>query len=117
MNKSIKNLENRIEMKWLCLAALFFVLSPGVLLTLPPGSKGVFFSGQTSLVAAAVHALVFVLVLCYLKRFMLEGFEASSDAGKAEGILGCPVGYVRVSGACRKACFMGNYSKGEKNCY
>jgi hypothetical protein len=41
---------------------LFFVLSPGVLLTLPPCSKGIFMSGQTSLMAAAVHAVVFVIV-------------------------------------------------------
>jgi hypothetical protein len=42
---------------------LFIVLSPGVLLTLPPGSLGVFGSGQTSIVAAIVHAAVFVLLL------------------------------------------------------
>ena len=40
-------------------AILFFVLSPGVILTLPPGS---FFSGRTSVVAAAVHAAVFFAV-------------------------------------------------------
>jgi hypothetical protein len=43
-------------------AILFFLLSPGVLLTIPPGSKGLFVSGQTSILAAAVHALVFLLV-------------------------------------------------------
>lgn len=51
---------------------LFFILSPGVLLTLPPGSKGVFMSRQTSLIAAAVHAVVFVIVYysvnTYVKR-------------------------------------------------
>ena len=41
------------------LILLVFLLSPGVLLTLPPGGKGVFMSGQTSLAAAAVHAVVF----------------------------------------------------------
>ena len=41
---------------------LFFLLSPGVLLTIPPGSKGLFVSEQTSLLAAAVHAVVFVIV-------------------------------------------------------
>lgn len=104
-------------MMWLYLALLFFVLSPGVVLTLPAGPKGIFFSGQTSVVAAAVHALVFVLVLCYVKRYVMEGFEASTDAGKAEGVVGCPSGYVRVAGACRKTCLLGNYNKGEKNCY
>lgn len=60
------------------LAALFFLLSPGVLLTLPAGSKGVFMSGQTSIAAAVVHALVFVLVVHYLKRQLrsMEGFNS-----------------------------------------
>jgi hypothetical protein len=51
-------------MYWLC-GLLFFVLSPGVLLTIPAGSKGLFMSGQTSIAAAAVHAVVFVIV-CHL---------------------------------------------------
>jgi hypothetical protein len=101
------------RMKWFALAALFFVLSPGIVLTLPAGSKGIFFSCQTSVAAAIVHALVFVLVLSYLKPYMLEGFEA----GPAEGVKWCPSGQVRVSGACRPACLMGKYNKGEKNCY
>jgi hypothetical protein len=63
------------------LAALFFLLSPGVLLTLPAGSKGVWMSGQTSIAAAIVHALVFVLVLHYLKRYMrsMEGFAGTGE--------------------------------------
>lgn len=52
---------------------IFFLLSPGVLLTIPPGSKGLFMSGQTSLIAAAVHAVVFVIahhtVNAYLKKY------------------------------------------------
>jgi len=47
------------------LVLLFFVLSPGVLLTLPAGPKGVFMSGQTSLMAAFVHAIVFAVVYAY----------------------------------------------------
>jgi hypothetical protein len=50
---------------WLATALLFVLLSPGVLLTLPPGGRGIFMSGQTSLVAVIVHALVFVLVAPY----------------------------------------------------
>jgi hypothetical protein len=100
-------------MKWFYLAALFFVLSPGVLLTLPPSSKGIFMSGQTSIVAALVHALVFVLVVSCLKQYLKEGFEE----GPARGVKECPPGQVRVSGACRKTCLLGNYNKGEKNCY
>ena len=47
---------------------LFLVLSPGMLLTLPPGSKGVFTSGQTSPAAALVHAVVFALVFALLRK-------------------------------------------------
>jgi D-lyxose ketol-isomerase len=41
------------------LAAVFFLLSPGVLVTIPPFLPPAFFSGRTSVVAAAVHAAVF----------------------------------------------------------
>ncbi len=96
-------------------AALFFVLVPGVVLTLPPGSKGIFFSGQTSVAAAIVHALVFVLILGYCRRFSAEGSEDSE--GKAQGVRMCPEGQVRVSGACRSTCLEGNYNAAEKTCY
>lgn len=103
-------------MKWFYLAALFVLLSPGVLLTLPPGSKGIFFSGQTSVAAAIVHALVFVVIVCCLKRYLVEGFEQSEE-GPAMGTTMCPQGTVRVSGECRSTCLGGNYNFGEKNCY
>jgi hypothetical protein len=47
---------------------LFLALSPGLLLTLPPGSGGVFRSGQTSLAAALTHAVVFAVVFALLRR-------------------------------------------------
>jgi hypothetical protein len=48
--------------------ALFIILSPGLLLTLPPGSSGVFRSGQTSVAAAVTHSLVFALVFALLRK-------------------------------------------------
>ena len=64
----------------LLVAVLFFVLSPGVLLTLPPGSRGVFASGQTSIAAAAVHALVFMVAVHFLWVLVIrplnEGFTS-----------------------------------------
>jgi Protein of unknown function (DUF3339) len=62
----------------LLIAVLFFVLSPGVLLTLPPGSRGIFASGQTSLAAAAVHALVFMVAvhLLWIHVIRPEGFTS-----------------------------------------
>ena len=53
------------------LVLLFFLLSPGVLLTLPPAGRGVFMSGQTSILAALVHGFVFALVLSYRRQIPL----------------------------------------------
>ncbi len=64
-------------MNWFVLAALFFLLSPGVVLTLPPVGRDILFSGRTSVPAAIVHSLVFVLVVSYLQSYipsLLEGF-------------------------------------------
>ena len=47
------------------LAAVFFLLSPGVLVTIPPFLPPAFFSGRTSIVAAAVHAGLFYAVVMY----------------------------------------------------
>ena len=56
-------------MHWLA-AVLFFVLSPGVLVTLPPGRSGkVWMSRETSLQAAAVHSIVFVVVGYYVMEY------------------------------------------------
>ena len=60
-------------MSLLVAGLLFFVLSPGVLLTIPPSSKGLFLSCQTSVTAALVHAVVFVAVT-YLLSTAVEGF-------------------------------------------
>jgi hypothetical protein len=48
--------------------SLFIALSPGLLLTLPPGSGGVFQSGQTSVPAALTHTIVFAVVFALLRR-------------------------------------------------
>ena len=48
--------------------SLFLALSPGLLLTLPPGSGGVFQSGQTSIPAAVTHAVVFAVVFALLRK-------------------------------------------------
>lgn len=47
---------------------LFVLLSPGVLLTIPPLSKGLFMSGQTSVTSVLVHAVVFALVYMFLRK-------------------------------------------------
>ena len=63
-------------MRLVCLAILFFVLSPGVLLTLPPVGKKIWMSGQTSVVSVFVHALVFAFVVYLCDRYgVMEGFK------------------------------------------
>ena len=68
---------------------LFFLLSPGVLLTIPPCSKGLFMSGQTSILAAAVHAVVFVIVAQLVMRYIIRPMIISGFEG---GIVACPDG-------------------------
>lgn len=46
---------------------LVVLLVPGMLLTIPPGSKGLLRSGQSSLTAVLVHTVVFVLVYSFLQ--------------------------------------------------
>jgi hypothetical protein len=45
------------------LILIIFALSPGVLLTLPPGRGKIWMSGTTSTAAAFVHAVLLVLIL------------------------------------------------------
>ncbi len=65
----------------LSIVLLFFLLSPGVLLTIPPAGRGLFMSGQTSILAAFVHALVFAFVLAYKRRIpVLRELLAAADS-------------------------------------
>jgi len=52
------------------LFVLFIVLSPGMVLTLPPVGKKIFFSGLTSKTAVIVHAVIFVILANLSWRFM-----------------------------------------------
>jgi len=58
---------------------LFILLSPGLLLTLPPVGKKIFMSCQTSVAAVLVHAVVFAVVLKFFDDIpvlnMIEGFR------------------------------------------
>jgi hypothetical protein len=67
-------------MQYVYLAVLFFVLSPGVLLTLPPVGKKIWMSGETSCMAAFVHAIVFVGVLWLIREYhVVEMFGPPSQ--------------------------------------
>lgn len=79
---------------------LFVLLSPGVLLTLPPKGKGIWMSGQTSLISVLVHAVVFAVAFSYLRSSgMFEGFQDAM--GMAAGADGCEKGMKKdASGNC-----------------
>jgi len=88
---------------YLLCGLLFFLLSPGVLLTIPPCSKGLFVSGQTSVLAAAVHAVVFVIVSCIVWRYVVR---PSMISGFENGVTACPDGQSICSDrkTCSKSC-------------
>jgi hypothetical protein len=46
---------------------LFVILSPGLLLTLPPVAGKVLMSGKTSVLAVLVHAVVFGVLLHFIR--------------------------------------------------
>lgn len=68
---------------------LFILLSPGLLLTLPPVGKKIFMSCQTSVAAVFVHALVFALALMYLPYIpilnQLDGFQNGAGSARRDG--------------------------------
>jgi hypothetical protein len=72
----------------LLLATLLFVLlSPGVLLTLPPIGGKIWMSGKTSVIAVLVHAVVFYVLLSMRRQIpvinvIFEGFEAQGETGQ-----------------------------------
>lgn len=94
------------------LAVLFFLLSPGVLLTLPPCSKGVWMSRQTSISAALVHALVFVLVYTVAEKYYRvehfgKGYQGGDKSPNSSGgdpntiliVIGSFIGVLVLLGA------------------
>ncbi len=91
-------------MKLLCLAILFFILSPGVLLTLPPVGKKIFMSGETSVMAAAVHAIVFVFIVSLCERSgVMEGFSGC-NAGNVGGCCGSTIQVINANGSTTTKC-------------
>lgn len=48
-------------------AVLFVLLTPGLVLTIPPKNGGLFMSGQSSPVAVGAHTVVFALLFAFLR--------------------------------------------------
>jgi hypothetical protein len=89
---------------------LFILLSPGIFLTLPPGKKGIFMSGQTSFLAVLVHALIFSILLPFIMYFIETSepfYYQPSLAGNTSRIFppgssckGTGMGNINGQGAC-----------------
>lgn len=67
---------------------LFILLSPGLLLTLPPVGK-IWMSGKMSVMSVFVHAVVFFVLLSYRRSIpllnQLEGFQTATCSGTVRG--------------------------------
>ena len=82
---------------------LFVLLSPGMLLTLPPVGRSVWMSGKTSLLAVLVHAFVFYLLLSFRRQvpvvnMIFEGFTNPGDVCPADK--NCGSGFKCENGKC-----------------
>ena len=55
---------------------LFIILSPGLLLTLPPDEGGLFMSEDTNPIAVLVHAVIYFIVI----KFWNDGLTTKLDA-------------------------------------
>jgi hypothetical protein len=66
----------RVTIAPLVATVLFIILSPGLLLTLPPDEGGIFMSEDTNPIAVLVHALIYFIAL----RFWADGLILTLDA-------------------------------------
>ena len=63
------------------LILLFVFLSPGVIFTIPPGPKGIFFSGETSLDAALTATVLFAAIVYHRRKIpLLRDFFGMADS-------------------------------------
>ena len=114
------------------LALFFLLLSPGVILTLPPVGKRIFMSGKTSVMAVFVHTIIFAVLIGFLPKS--ESFQQQRVCPDGMTMFGnscvacpagsyclqghsmaiqCPDGTVSTGGATRcTVCSPGTYSKG-----
>ena len=91
-------------------AVLFVLLSPGLLLTLPPVGKKVWMSGKMSVISVFVHAVVFFTLMAYRKSIpllnQLEGFQTATSTCVDEcTAANCPTGNCINTGTLSKQDF------------
>jgi len=73
------------NLRILLLTLFFVLLSPGLLLTLPAGSRGIWMSCQTSTAAVFVHALVFAVVVSMTVVPIMKSLYSSGIVTYEEG--------------------------------
>lgn len=94
----------------LLLVLLFIILSPGVLLTLPPIGGKIWMTGKTSMTAVLVHAVVFGLAVHLLKTYYsMEGFGSMAFNNKKPAYITCDIYNIKARG---NPCF--GKKKGER---
>lgn len=97
---------------------LFVLLSPGLLVTLPPlAGKAICCSMRTSFAAIAVHAVIFGVAMVALRKYgvITEGFEV--DKAAKDAVEGAPKPGPKNEGdGCEKAeeCKMGLFCASKK---
>ena len=79
------------------------MLSPGVLVTLPPVGSQIFMSCKTSLLAVAVHSIVFYVLLSYLSN-TYEAFQNCPTTNKPSGCACSPRNYTQGNCAAGLKC-------------
>jgi hypothetical protein len=92
------------------LAVLFVVLTPGVLLRIPVGSK---------LAVAAAHALVFAVVVHFTKRYVLratEGFQDEKQEMPDAAAENIKAAEEKIQAARESECVKKDDCKGGKSC-
>lgn len=72
---------------WFVVPILFILLSPGVLLTIPPVGKNVFMSRQTSPSAVLVHAILFSGILYAIKTYYMPPMPVVTNEDEKEGFV------------------------------
>ena len=81
-------------------AVLFFLLTPGILLSLPPKSS--------PKVVAATHAVVFAIVFCLTRKLVsglvqplgIDGFCGSNEIDMSGNCVKCPAGKMASGNKC-----------------
>ena len=60
-----------LDKKWMNIVVpmiLFIILAPGLILSIPPTSNGLFATGEVNISSVIVHAIVFAVIYYFLRE-------------------------------------------------